>query len=129
MTEPAASDTALAGCPVGSRPAALHPTWAKRDLTLVEFVTRRGMTVRPPSCQRHSAIDSAAHGLVAIACRCFEPRSVNLNQTPPIGSGGARRPKLVHDLRHGRSSYSEQLRKFLLRQRQDVTTNSIVDVE
>jgi hypothetical protein len=35
----------------------------------------------------------------------------------------------VHDLRHGRSSYSEQLRKFLLRQRQDVTTNSIVDVE
>src|ERR1700752_1231477 len=75
--------------------------------------TRRGMTVRPPSRQRHSAIDSAAHGLVAIACRCFEPRSVNLNKPPPIGSDGARRPKLVHDLRHGRSSYSEQLRKFL----------------
>src|ERR1700758_3802266 len=82
-----------------------------------------------PSCRRHSASDSAAHGLITIACRCFEPRSVNLNQPPPMGSDGARHLKLVHDLRHGRSSYSEQLRKFLLRQRQDVTTNSIVDVE
>jgi hypothetical protein len=35
----------------------------------------------------------------------------------------------VHDQRHGRSSYSEQLRKFLLRQRQDVSAHSIVDVE
>jgi hypothetical protein len=49
-----------------------------------------------------------------------------------MGSDGARHLKLVYDLRHGRSSYSEQLRKFLLRQRQDVTINwinSIVDVE
>jgi hypothetical protein len=32
-------------------------------------------------------------------------------------------------MRHGRSTYSKQLRKRLLRQRQEVTANSIVDVE
>jgi hypothetical protein len=32
-------------------------------------------------------------------------------------------------MRHSRSSYAKQLRKRLLRQRQEVTVNSIVDVE
>ena len=32
-------------------------------------------------------------------------------------------------MRHRRSSYTKQLRKRLLRQRQDVTINSILDVE
>jgi hypothetical protein len=32
-------------------------------------------------------------------------------------------------MRHGRPTYSKQLRKRLLRQRYEVTVNSIVDVE
>ena len=32
-------------------------------------------------------------------------------------------------MRHGRSTYTKQLRKRLLRQRQELTVHSIVDVE
>src|SRR5258705_9885951 len=71
----------------------------------------------------------AAHNLVAFACRFFEPRSVNLDQAPPSRSDSARRPELGHNQRHCRSSYPEQLRKRLLRQRYEVAINSIVDVE
>ena len=74
-------------------------------------------------------IVSAAHSLVAFACRCFEPRSVNLDQAPPIRSDSARRTEFAHNMRHSRSSYSKQLRKRLLRQRYGVAVNSIVDVK
>ena len=93
------------------------------------FVHRRGVTARLHFFRRNNTIDSAAHDLVALACHCFEPRSVNLDQAPPIRSDSTRRPEPAHDMRHGRSSYSKQLRKRLLRQRQEVTANSIVDVE
>src|SRR6202043_4005227 len=66
---------------------------------------------------------------VAFACRSFEPRSVNLDQAPPIRSDSTRRPELAHNQRHRRSSYPEQFRKRLLRQRYGVAVNSIVDVE
>ena len=35
--------------------------------------------------------DPAAHELVALACCCFEPRPVDLNEGPPIGSDRTRR--------------------------------------
>src|ERR1700675_4432254 len=93
------------------------------------FAHRRSLNARLHCFRRKDLIDSAAHDLVAFACRFFEPRSVNLDQTPSIRSDSTRHPELAHDLRHSRSSYSKQLRKRLLRQRQDVTINSIVDVE
>src|SRR6266849_5276542 len=79
------------------------------------FVHRRGVNARLYSFRRNNTIDSTAHDLVALACRCFEPRSVNLDQAPPIRSDRTRRPELAHDMRHGRSTYSKQLRKRLLR--------------
>src|SRR5258708_33475237 len=86
------------------------------------------MNARLHSFRRNNAIDSAAHDLVALACRCFEPRSVNLDQAPPIGSDSPRRPELAHNMRHRRSSYAKQLRKRLLRQWQEVSVNAGADV-
>src|SRR3981081_352589 len=93
------------------------------------FVPRRGVNAWLHSFRRNNTIDSTAHDLVALACRCFEPRPVNLDRAPPIRSDPTAPPELAHDMRHGRSTYSKQLRKRLLRQRQEVTANSIVDVE
>ncbi len=93
------------------------------------FAHRRSLNARLYCFRRKNLIDSAAHDLVALACRCFEPRSVNLDQTPPISTDSTRHPELAHNMRHSRSSYSKQLRKRLLRQRQEVAANSIVDVE
>ena len=93
------------------------------------FVHRRGVTARLHFFRRNNTIDSAAHDLVALACRCFEPRSVNLDQAAPIRSDRTRHPELAHYMRHRCSSYAKQLRKRLLRQRQEVTVNPIVDVE
>src|ERR1700730_17265406 len=74
-------------------------------------------------------VDSAAHDLIALACRCFEPRSVYLDHAPRIRSDSTRHPELAHNVRHRRSSYAKQLRKHLLRQWQEVAVNSIADVE
>ena len=93
------------------------------------WLHRRGVTARLRSFRRNNTIDSTAHDLVAFARRCFEPRSVNLDQAPAIGSDSTRRPQLAHDMRHGRSTDSEQLRKRLLGQRQEITVNAIMDVE
>src|SRR5216683_6488976 len=93
------------------------------------FVHRRGVTARLHFFRRNNTIDSAAHDLVAFACRGFEPRSVNLDRAPPIGSDSPRQAELAHDMRHRRSSYAKQLRKRLLRQRQSVTVNAVVDME
>ena len=79
--------------------------------------------------QRKNLIEFAAHDLVAFAARGFEPRSVNLDQAPPIRSDSTRRPELGHNKCHCRSSYAKQLRKRFLRQRYGVAVNSIVDVE
>jgi hypothetical protein len=93
------------------------------------FVHRWGANASLHPSGRNDAIDSAVHDLVALACRGFEPRSVNLDQAAPIGSDGMRLPELVHDMRHGRSTYSKQLRESLLRQRQEIAVHSILDVE
>jgi hypothetical protein len=85
--------------------------------------------VRLHSFRRNNMIDSTAHDIVALACRGFEPRSVDLDQAPPIGPDSPQRPQLVHDMCHGRSTYAKQLRKRLLRQRQEITVDAIVDVE
>jgi hypothetical protein len=79
--------------------------------------------------RRNYLIDLAAHDVVALTCRFFELRSVNLDQGSPMRSDSTRRPQLAHNQRHSRSSYSKQLRKRLLRQRQEVAVDSIVDVE
>src|ERR1700704_5427179 len=93
------------------------------------FVHRRGVDARLHFFRRNNAIDSAAHDLVALPCAFFEPRSVNLDQASPIRSDSTRGPELAYNMRHSRSSYTKQLRKRLLRQREEVTVNSIVDVE
>src|SRR5882762_6369489 len=93
------------------------------------FARRRSLNARLHCFRRKNLIDSAAHDLAAIACRFLEPRSVDLDQTPPVSSDSTRHPELAHNMSHGRSSYAEQLRKRLLRQRQHVTVNSIVNVE
>jgi hypothetical protein len=94
-----------------------------------DFAYRRGANARLHCFRRKNLIDFVPHDLVAFACRFFEPRPVNLNQAPPIRSDSTRRPEFAHNMRHSGPSYSKQLRKRLLRQRQDVTINSIVDVE
>ena len=81
------------------------------------------------SFRRNDAFDPAAHDLVALACRSLEPRPVNLDQAALIGSDGTRLPELLHDMRHSRSTYAKQLRKRLLRQRQEIAVNPIVDVK
>ena len=81
------------------------------------------------SSDKPDTLDPAAHELVALACRRFEPRPVNLDQTPPIGSDRARRAELANDMRHRRSPHAEEFRERLLGQRQDVTVNPIVDVQ
>src|SRR3979409_1957417 len=93
------------------------------------WVNRAVLTVcRSLSVYPGKQIDSAAHALIALACRFFEPRSVYLDHAPLMRSDSTRHPELAHNMRHRRSSYAKQLRKRLLRQRQDVTINSIVDV-
>jgi hypothetical protein len=37
---------------------------------------------------RKNLVELATHHLVAIACRFFETRFIDLDQTPPIGSDG-----------------------------------------
>jgi hypothetical protein len=93
------------------------------------FARGHSLTARLDRFRRKNQIGSAAHNLVAFACRFFEPRPVNLDQTPPIRSDCTRRPEFAHSQRHRRSSYPEQLRKRLLRQWYDVAVNSILDVE
>ncbi len=116
--------------PVGSRvPLHFIHLGQKGIANAGSFVHRRGVNARLHSFRRNDTIDSTAHDLVALARRCFEPRSVYLDQAPPIRSDSTRRPELAHDMRHGRPTHSKQLRKRLLRQRQEVTVNSIVDVE
>src|SRR5260370_41419393 len=93
------------------------------------YLAKKGSRSRSILRTAVNLIDSAAHDLVALACRGFEPRSVNLDQAPPIRSDSTRRPELVHDMRHGRSTYAKQLRKRVLRQRQEITIDSLMDVE
>src|ERR1700716_3001059 len=81
------------------------------------FAHRRSLNATLRCFRRENLIDSAAHDLIALACRCFEPRSVNLDQTPPIRSDSTRHPELAHNMRHRRSSYTKQLRKRLFGQR------------
>jgi hypothetical protein len=73
--------------------------------------------------------DPAAHELVALACRCFEPRPVDLNQGPPIESDRTRRAELANGMRHRRPPNAKKFRERLLRQRQDVPVNPIVDLQ
>jgi hypothetical protein len=61
------------------------------------FAHRRSLNAGLHCFRRKNLIDSAAHDRVAFACRFFEPRSVNLDQAPPIGSDGTGRPELAHN--------------------------------
>ena len=95
---------------------------------------RAGSSCRPGVsgrllCRRQCRSILAAHELVALACRRFEPRPVNLDRAPPVGSDRARRAELANDMRHRRSPHAEEFRERLLRQRQHVTINPIVDVQ
>src|ERR1700682_4424227 len=119
----------LSSRPVGSR-VPLRFLFGQKGISISGiFAHRRSLNARLHCFRRKNLIDSAAHDLVALACRFFEPWSVNLDQTPPISTDSTRHPELAHNMRHSRSSYSKQLRKRLLRQRYDATINSIVDVE
>src|ERR1700730_17706457 len=64
----------------------------------------RSLNARTHCFRRKNLIHSAAHDLAAFACRFFEPRSVNLDQTPPIRSDSTRHPEVAHNMRHSRSS-------------------------
>src|SRR3954447_22638709 len=74
-------------------------------------------------------IDPAAHELIALACRRFEPWPVNLDRAPPIGPDSTRRAQLGYDMRHRRTAYAEQFRKRLLRHRQDLAVDPVVDLQ
>src|SRR6266487_5836424 len=65
--------------------------------------------------RQNDKIDSTAHELVAFACRRLEPRSVNLDRAPPIGSDSTRRAQLGYDMRHRGAAHTEQFRKRILR--------------
>ena len=54
--------------------------------------------------RRDDTIDSVAHELVALACRRFEPRPVNLDRAPPIGPDRTRRAELA--IRHASPSFA-----------------------
>lgn len=106
-------------CPVCSRTAA----------GIRSFARRLTVDARLRCFLRKNPIEFAAHDLGAFACRFFEPGPVDLDQASPVRSDSTRRPELAYNQRHCRSPYPEQLRKRLLRQRNDVAINSIVDVE
>src|SRR6267378_4891530 len=98
--------------PVGSRVPLRFLLLGQKATSIVGiFAHRRSLNARLRCFRRENLIDSAAHDLIALACRCFEPRSVNLDQTPPIRSDSTQHPELAHNMRHSRSSYSKQLRK------------------
>src|ERR1700682_3082117 len=102
----------------------------KRGISIAgSLACRHSLNAGLRCIQRKTLVEFAAHNLVAFACCFFEPRSVNLDHAPPSRSDSTRRPELRHNQRHCRSSYPEQLRKRLLRQRYEVAINSIVDVE
>ena len=73
--------------------------------------------------------EPAAHELVALACGCFEPRPVDLNQGSSVGSDRTRCAELANGMRHRRPPNAKKLRERLLRQRQDVPVNPIVDLQ
>lgn len=73
--------------------------------------------------------DPAAHELVALARRCFEPRPVDLNQRSPIESDRTRPAELANGMRHRRPPNAEKFRERLLGQRQDIPVNPIVDLQ
>ena len=114
--------------PVGSRVPRFTQLGQKGVLSVGNFVRRRHVNARFHSFGRNDPVDSSAHDLVTLACRGFELRPVDLDQAPLIGSDRTRRPQLVHDMRHGRSTYAEQLRKRLWRQWQRITVDTDVDV-
>jgi hypothetical protein len=102
--------------PVDSRVPLRFILFGQKGISIAGiFAHRRSLNARLHCFRRKNLIDSAAHDLVALACRFFEPRSVNLDQTPPIRSDSTRHPELAHDMRHSRSSYAKQLRKRILR--------------
>src|SRR5437899_12408167 len=76
--------------------------------------------------RQDDAIDPAAHELVALACRRFEPWPVNLDRAPPVGPDSTRRAQLGYDMRHRRPAYAEPFRKRLLPPRQDLAVDPVV---
>src|SRR3981081_718383 len=125
----------MASCPRASRlmgsllPLRFIQLGQKGITSAWSFARGHSLNARLHCFRRKNLIDFTAHDLIAFACRFFEPRPVNLDHASPIGSDSTRRPGVAHNMSHSRSSYSNQLRKRLLRQRQDVTINSILDVE
>jgi hypothetical protein len=52
------------------------------------FASRHSPNARLRCIQLKNLIELAAHNLVAFACGFFETCSIDLDQTPPIGSDG-----------------------------------------
>ena len=113
---------------MGSRAPVHFVCLGKQGSLSVGIVHRPRVSRRLHLFSQDDPIDSAAHELVALAGRRFEPRPINLDRAPPVESDRARRAELANDMRHRRSPNAEEFRERLLRQRQHVTINPIVDV-
>ena len=118
----------LADPSMGSRAPVYFVCLGKQGSLRAGIVRRPGVSGRRHLFRQDDPIDSAAHERVALAGRRFEPRPIDLDRTPPVGPDRARRAELANDMRHRRSPNAEEFRERLLRQRQHVTINPIVDV-
>ena len=79
--------------------AALRPRWQTGE--------RRPRRLRLHLFRQDYPLDPAAHELVALACRRFEPRPVNLDRAPPVGPDSHPTRAAWNDMRHRRPPHAE----------------------
>ena len=89
-----------------------NPLGSNRSSTM-RVVGRRKMQARRHGFIRDDPIGFTAHDAVAFAGSFLEPRPVNFDQAPPIGSDSTNGTEFGNHQCHGRSSHSKQLRKRL----------------
>jgi hypothetical protein len=78
---------------------------------------------------RDDPIGFTAHDAVTFAGSFLEPRPVNFDQAPLIGSDSTNGTEFGNHLCHGRSSHSKQLRKRRLSDGHDGALGSIVQLK
>lgn len=87
------------------------------------------MNTMPRGSLRNESIDLSAHHFIALACRLFESQPINLNQAAPFASNCTGLSELVQNQSRSGTPHPQQLGQNLLRQRYDISTNAIMDVE
>jgi hypothetical protein len=114
---------------------AIRSSTQQTKSTLLEMIINREICrltdnqARRNGFIRDDPIGFTAHDAVAFAGSFLEPRPVNFDQAPPIGSDSTNGPEFGNHLCHGRPSHSKQLRKRPLRDRHGGALGSIVQLK